>query len=39
VRTFLKALCDPDGNTRKVLEFLRKRFPELKEDRYPEPIA
>lgn len=38
VRTFLKALCDPEGNTRKVLEFLRKRFPELKEDRYPEPI-
>jgi hypothetical protein len=39
VRTFLKAVCDPDGNTRKVLDFLRKHFPEIKEDRYPEPIV
>lgn len=39
VRTLLKAICDPDGNTRKILEYLKRRFPDIKEDRYPEPIV
>ena len=39
IRTLLKAICDPDGNTRKVLDYLKRRFPDIKEDRYPEPIV
>jgi hypothetical protein len=39
IRSFLKVICDPSGNTTKVVEFIRDHFPELAEDRFPEPIA
>ena len=39
IRSFLKVICDPNGNTRKIIEFIRNHFPEIKEDRFPEPIA
>ena len=39
IRSFLKIICDPSGNTTKVVEFIRDHFPELAEDRFPEPIA
>ncbi len=38
IRRFLKAICDPDGNPRTFIEFIRQHFPQLKEDRYPEPL-
>jgi conflict system STAND superfamily ATPase/SIR2-like protein len=39
IRAFLKVICDPNGNIRQVLEFIRTHFPEIREDRYPEPIV
>jgi len=39
IRSFLKVICDPSGNTTKVVEFIRDHFPELAEDRFPEPLA
>ena len=39
IRSFLKVICDPSGNTTKVVEFIRDHFPELADDRFPEPIA
>jgi hypothetical protein len=39
IRSFLKVICDPIGNTRKIIEFIKNHFPEIKEDRFPEPIV
>jgi hypothetical protein len=39
LRSFLKALCDPNGNARKIIEFIKTRFPEIREERFPEAIA
>ena len=41
IRSLLKLICDPEpgGNTRKIVEFIRDHFPEIKEDRFPEPLA
>lgn len=39
IRSFLKVICDPNGNTRKIIEFIKNHFPEIKEDRFPEPIV
>ena len=36
IRSFLKVICDPNGNTRMVVEFIRDHFPEIREDRFPE---
>ena len=39
IRSFLKVICDPATNTRRIVEFIRDHFPEIKEDRFPEPLA
>lgn len=39
IRSFLKVICDPTSNTRRVVEFIRDHFPDIKEDRFPEPLA
>lgn len=39
IRSFLKVLCDPTSNTAKVISLMRQHFPEITEERYPEPIA
>lgn len=41
IRSLLKLICDPEpgGSTRKIVEFIRDHFPEIKEDRFPEPLA
>jgi hypothetical protein len=39
IRCFLKVICDPRSDTRRIVEFIKDRFPELKEDRFPEPIV
>jgi hypothetical protein len=39
IRSFLKVICDPIGNTRKIIEFIKNHCPEIKEDRFPEPIV
>lgn len=39
IRSFLKVICDPDTDKRKIVEFIKNHFPDLKEDRFPEPIA
>jgi hypothetical protein len=39
IRSFLKVICDPTTNPRKVIAFIRNHFPEVKEDRFPEPIV
>lgn len=36
IRSFLKVICDPNGNTRMVVEFIRDHFPDIREDRFPE---
>jgi hypothetical protein len=38
IRGFLKVICDPRSNTKRIVEFIKDRFPEFKEDRFPEPI-
>ena len=38
IRAFLKVICEPTGNTRKIVEFIRKHFPDIKDDRFPEPL-
>jgi hypothetical protein len=39
IRSFLKLICDPTANPRKVIAFIRNHFPDVKEDRFPEPIV
>ena len=39
IRGFLKVICDPRSNTKRIVEFIKDRFPEFKEDRFPEPIV
>jgi hypothetical protein len=39
IRGFLKVICDPRSNTRRIVEFIKDRFPEFREDRFPEPIV
>jgi hypothetical protein len=39
VRSFLKIICDPDNNPRSIIEFIKEHFPQIREDRFPEPIA
>ncbi len=39
IRSFLKMICDPGRNTRQIVEFIRNHFPDIREDRFPEPIA
>ena len=39
IRSFLKVICDPTTNPRKVIAFIRKHFSDIKEDRFPEPIV
>lgn len=39
IRSFLKVICDPKANTRQIVEFIRDHFPDIREDRFPEPLA
>ena len=39
IRMFLKIVCDPNSNTAKVISLIRQHFPEINEERFPEPIA
>jgi hypothetical protein len=39
IRSFLKVICDPSTDTRKVIDFIRVHFPDMREERFPEPIA
>jgi hypothetical protein len=38
IRSFLKVICDPRSNTKKIVEFIKDHFPDFQEDRFPEPI-
>lgn len=39
IRSFLKVICDPARNTRQIVEFIRDHFPQIQDDRFPEPLA
>jgi len=39
IRAFLKLICEPSGSTRKIIDFIRVHFPDIKDDRFPEPLA
>jgi hypothetical protein len=39
IRSFLKVICDPDNNPSRIIAFIKKHFPDIKEDRFPEPIV
>ena len=39
LRSFLKVICDPDTNPRRIIGLIKTLFPEIREDRFPEPIA
>jgi NAD-dependent SIR2 family protein deacetylase len=39
LRRFLKVICDPGSSTEKLIEFIRRHFPDVeKEEPFPEPI-
>jgi hypothetical protein len=39
IRSFLKVVCDPTSNTAKFISLMRQHFPEITEERFPEPIV
>jgi hypothetical protein len=39
IRAFLKLICEPSGSTKKIIDFIRAHFPDIKDDRFPEPLA
>jgi hypothetical protein len=39
LRSFLKVICDPENNPRRIIGLIKTHFPEIREDRFPEPIA
>ena len=39
IRSFLKVVCDPSSNMAKVIGLIRMHFPEITEERFPEPIV
>jgi hypothetical protein len=38
VRSFLKVICDPNSSTDKLIGFIRTHFPNVPDERFPEPL-
>jgi SIR2-like domain len=39
VRSFLKVICDPNSSTDKLIGFIRTQFPNVQDERFPEPLG